>query len=457
MARLREARAAERRTTTSGALVLSLSALTALVGCASGAEGPNGLGGGSRGSNDAGTTTSANVGGGFANSTTSIGGSTSSVTTSGGVGGASVTSASSTPASSSSTPASSSSSGSGGGGEAETILTFYAEGNASAAAYDNLAQMTGFSNPYSEMTTQPVGLAFRGTGLGIAAIRSEPTGELRYAFYNGSWSPGFGASMLPVQPSPVVTINGGPSLAGSSAKIHAAYQGSDLKFYYAEHDGSWTATHEAIAFNNAQSTGPVPPAITTLADVPIVAFIGVDGDLYDQTRTGGVWQASHPHGVAGHGASITPAIVALTQGPELAVVYVDAAADALMSSVRTAGTWSAPAPIAGAASTDALALAPLAAGGAVLAYRGTDSHLYTTLLSAGSPPSWSTPVAGAAGVDPVLESPPAVATGAAGADAELIYLDDTYIVSASRMNGGVWSQPQEAGAASYHLAIATGH
>jgi hypothetical protein len=333
-----------------------------------------------------------------------------------------------------------------------------AEGNDVAASTDDLTTMTGFSNPYDETTSSPIGAAFTGSGLGVVVIRSQPTSELRFATWNGAWIPGFGATMLPVQGSPTLVINGGPSLAGGSTNASCAYQGTDMKFYYAEEFvGSWFPTNEAITAGTAQSTGPVPPAITTLADVPVIAFIGTDGDLYDQARTGGTWQASHPHGVAGHGASVTPAIVALTQGPELLIVYTDSAADGLMYTLRTSGTWSTPAAIAGASSADQVSLAPLTAGGAVLSYQGTDGLLYTTLLSASAPYTWSAPVAGVMGASPMLESPPAVATGAAGAEAELLYLDTTFTLYSARMTGGAWGAAALSGAAQYRLAVATGH
>ena len=59
----------------------------------------------------------------------------------------------------------------------------------------------------------------------------------------------------------------------------------------------------------------------------------------------------------------------------------------------------------------------MTAGGAVLSWMGTDSHLYTSVLSAGAPYTWTTPAKGVMGADPVLVSPPVVATGATGAQA----------------------------------------
>jgi hypothetical protein len=342
---------------------------------------------------------------------------------------------------------------------ARYILFASATGNTVNVTSEDLSAMTfGFETPYQDVASSAIGLASVGDGTAVLVIRDDAMGELRYAHWNGAWSPGFNTPMLPVQPG--LVIAGGPSIAGSSSRAHVAYQGTDTHFYYAEEStGSWAPTNEAITSAGSPSTGPVPPAIATLADVPIIAFIGSDGDLYDQSRVGGAWQAAASHGVANQGASITPAIVSLTTGAELLVVYTDSAAHGLMFTVRTAGAWSAPTPIAGTASNDRISLAPLAAGGAVLSYRGTDQHLYTTILSATAPYTWSAPVIGVMGADPLLQSSPSVATGGIGAEAELLYLDATsFILYSVRMNNGAWGVPVASfGSATYSIAVATGN
>ena len=328
--------------------------------------------------------------------------------------------------------------------------------------------MGGLAVPWADFSSDPVGMAFTGNGACVAVVRSQVTvdggtmGELRFARWSGGWSPGFGGALFPVQSSPTLYITGGPSVAGSSTRAHAAFLGTDLELYYAEYfNGSWFPTSEPITAGATQSAGPVPPAIATLADTPVIAFIGTDGNLHDQTRSCGTWQASNPHGVAGHGASVTPAIIALTQGAELLIVYTDNAASGLMYTIRSAGTWSAPAPIPGATSASQVSLAPLTAGGAVLSYLGTEApngHLYTTVLSASAPFTWTAPAKGVMGADPVLVAAPAVATGATGAQAELLYLESpSYLLYSARMTGGAWGAPVMAGSASYRPALATGN
>ena len=335
-------------------------------------------------------------------------------------------------------------------------------------SYNESTMMGGNAVPWGDFSSDPIGMAFTGNGACVAVARVQVkmdagnVGELRFAQWVGGWSPGFGGSLTPVQQAPPLYINGGPSVAGSSTRAHSAFQGTDMKLYYAEYfNGSWFPTSEPITAGAAQSAGPVPPAITILADTPIVAFIGTDGDLHDQTRKCGTWQPSNPHGVAGHGASVAPAIVTLTQGAELLIVYTDSAANALMYTVRTAGTWSTPAAIPGATSASQVSLAPLTAGGAVLSYLGTETpngHLYTTVMSAGAPFTWTAPVVGVMGSDPALVSTPVVATGATGAQAELLYLESpSYILYSARMTNGAWGPRVMQGSASYYLGMATGN
>jgi hypothetical protein len=315
------------------------------------------------------------------------------------------------------------------------------------------------------MTTDSMGMAFTGEGQAVAVLRSSlvpdggASGELHFTTWSGSWAPGFGGPWHPVQAG--LLINGGPSIAGSALRAHCAFQGTDMKYYYAElFNNAWSPTDQAITAGGVESAGPAPPAIVTLANNPIIAYVGNEGDLHDQELMGTTWQPQHAHGVTG-AAATTPAIVAPTSGPELLVVYTTAAAGNLMFTARTAGTWSAAAMIPGASSLDHVGLAPLAGGGAVLVWKGTDSLLYTSLFSAGPPATWSLPVMIPLSTTmcggPTLQIAPAVATGATGAQAELLYLDSCFEVWSSRMMGGAWGTPAFAGSATYSLALATGN
>ncbi len=111
----------------------------------------------------------------------------------------------------------------------------------------------------------------------------------------------------------------------------------------------------------------------------------------------------------------------------------------VQSSYRVAGAWMGYMPINGVLSSNELALAPLATSGVVLAYRGTDGNLYTTLYTVGSA-SWSTPAAPFASPTSIL-GPPAVAVGIGTAAAEMAYLDATGAVWHTRLIAGMWTTP----------------
>jgi hypothetical protein len=326
-------------------------------------------------------------------------------------------------------------------------------------SYNVPSMMSGLATPFGEDTTDAIGLAFAGNGVAVAVMRSMglpdagTAGELHYARWNGSWTPGFGGVWPAVQPG--LKINGGPSIAGSTLRAHCAFQGVDNHFYYAEFfNNAWSPTDEPVAVAGVPSTGPAPPAITTLMDTPIIVYVTSTGDISDQTRMGGTWQAPHAHGISG-AVSTTPAVAALAAGPELLVVYTRSSGQDLMFTTRTMGTWSAPALIPGASSGDQVSLAPLAAGGAVLVWRGTDGLLYTSIFTA--PASWTAPMAGIMGNVTDLQSPPVAATGASGAQAELLYLDTSFDLWSARMTNDAWGPPSMLGSASFRLAVATGN
>jgi hypothetical protein len=430
------------------------------ITCANGSALPPGSGGSGGTGGETSTSTSAGgLGGGTSSSSTSSVSAGASGT--GGAGGS--TSTASGTSSSTGTSSSSGSGGSGGGGgaggggpaPATKIFSVYGGGSAVIANVYDVIQASAFSTPYNDPSDDAIGVALIGDGTVIAMARAKNSGELRYARWNGTWAPAFGSQLLPVQIGLLIT--GGPSAAGSSNKGHVAYQGTDMKFYYAaEQGGLWNPTQEPITAAAQQSTGPVPPAIAMSGADPLVAFVGADGDVYDQIRAGGVWQAAQSHGVAGQAASVTPALTPLLAGPELLLVFTQTGTSALEFSLRSAGVWSAPAPIAGAVSDDPVSIAALTAGGALLAYRGKDGHIYTALLSSGAQPSWSAPVMGVGGSNPTLVAPPAVATGAKGAQAELLYIDSNFTLDSSRLVGGVWSAPAFAGSASGRIGMVTG-
>jgi len=347
--------------------------------------------------------------------------------------------------------------GSGGGatGTAKKILTVFGSGSVVIANQVDPVTGASISTPWQDQTEDAIGLAADDSGTAVGLLRSKTTGELRYAFYgDGAWTPG--ASGTPTTLEPGLTSASGPSVAADGATAHGAFRGKDGKYYYARvQNKSWSSKAEAITAGGQQSSGPNPPAVAAIGMTPVIAFVGADGVFYDQSRSGGAWSPATAHPFAGKAASVTPAIAALDAGPELVAVFVEAGANGLYWLARKAGTWTAPTPITGAASTESPSLAPLPGGGAILAYRGTDQRLYTARLATGDAPTWTAPSAGAGGASPFLSGAPAVAKGAIGAEAELVYVDNLSSVYSSRLVNGAWSAPKFAGSASGRVAITT--
>ena len=143
--------------------------------------------------------------------------------------------------------------------------------------------------------------------------------------------------------------------------------------------------------------GPVPATIAARGADATVAFIDGEGSVNHAprraTRGFGVWQARSDPGGLGN-FNMSPVIVQLNAGPELMMAYVacgdvgcTTGAAQIMFMTRTGGVWTTPAAIANCLTNDRVALAPLPSGGAILAFRGTDTNLYWSVYSGGT---WST-------------------------------------------------------------------
>jgi len=117
------------------------------------------------------------------------------------------------------------------------------------------------------------------------------------------------------------------------------------------------------------------------------------------------------------------------------------------------GVWSGATAIPNAAADEIVSLAALPGSGAVLAWRSSDSILHTAVYDPGEVPPWSEPT----GLSAItIVGPPAVASGALGARAELMFVDSTYIVQSSRLVDGAWTAPAFTGTSGERIAIATG-
>jgi hypothetical protein len=428
-------------------------ATSAPVACDMGSQSARAGSGGSGGT--AGAPAASSVASSASGSGGSVGSTTASTTNA--TSSTTTTAASSSGAGSSTSSTASSSSS--GYMPPSTILTMVGSANFTTGTSKNAATMMGASTQWTDISSSlpPVGLAFMGNGSAVAVMGAKVTtdagsaAELRYATWNGSWTPGSGQPLQPVQSMPPLHLANSTtqslSIAGSSTRAHLAYEGSDAALYYAEYsNGVWAPTNEPIP-NNANTLSGA--SITTFNDTPIVAFKTVGGQVCDVARTNGVWGAANVHtDTQDVGDS---AITSLAQGAELLIVYVDNGAGAVKFTVRTNGTWSSPAAIMGLYYEAGFVLAPLAAGGAVLVSADAGGHMVTSVMSASAPFIWSTPV-----TSTMVIAGAAVASGAQGADAELLFISGGTLYSA-RMTSGTWGTPSVAGSPIGKLAIATGN
>ena len=90
----------------------------------------------------------------------------------------------------------------------------------------------------------------------------------------------------------------------------------------------------------------------------------------------------------------------------------------------------------------------------MIAYRGTDSKLYTALFTG---TAWSVPAA-AFSPNVTVNATPTVARGIGGATAEMAYLDTSGALWHTRYIGAAWSAAKQVGTATgfAHVAIGSG-
>ena len=293
----------------------------------------------------------------------------------------------------------------------------------------------------SSTTDRAPGIAITGASSAIGVIRNTTFGnEVGYT----TWAPGSFQAFTSI--ANAVTTQAAPSIAASGSRADVVFLGDNNKHYFAAHTATWSPTAEPIGGVALQSIGPSPAAVTSIGSDTLVAFAGGNGDLYDQTRTGGAWLAASAHNV-GATVALTPAIVALTTGPTLMIAYARSTDSRILFTTRTGNVWTTPALIeANSFTNDPVALAALPGGEAVLAFRGLDQKIYFSRYKPGGSPVWSLPGPLAPGV--TSPSRPALAAGVGGFDAEAGFINaaDGKAYHA-RLTGLTWSVPVVVGGA----------
>ncbi|MEO7109607.1 MAG: hypothetical protein ABI183_04130 [Polyangiaceae bacterium] len=119
---------------------------------------------------------------------------------------------------------------------------------------------------------------------------------------------------------------------------------------------------------------------------------------------------------------------------ELMLVFTRKTDFKLMSMTRTGGVWSTPTEINTTAfATEPFQVTAIAGGGAIIAWRGSDTHGYVTVYNG---TNWSTPNA----IAPfAINSSPAVSVGNCGSVAVAAYAKSAGNVEMVRYDGSSWA------------------
>jgi hypothetical protein len=337
--------------------------------------------------------------------------------------------------------------GNGGGPVDDATLLFVAGGGDDLFAGELYPQQGWDTATLAEATSFAPGVALLGADEGLAVVRGDAGGALRWA----SWSPGSWSAFAAV--GPAITAQAGPALAGAPGAAHATFHGDNFKHYYGSFAASWSPDDEAIG--SPQSFGPSPASIVVDGADVIVAYAGDNGDVYLQTRSGGVWGAGVGLSL-GNVASSRPALATLSGGMDLMVVFARKSDAQLVWTAKSGNSWTVAAEIEQGFATAPPALLGLPNGDAVVAYRGLNGGVYTAYFDASASPPWSVP-SPLASPNFVTPSAPALAAGIGGKDAELLFIDDASgAVTHSRLVNTSWSAPAAVGGIDLtHVAAAS--
>lgn len=294
------------------------------------------------------------------------------------------------------------------------------------------------------------------TGVGLGLLHGTSS-AVEYTAWNGAtWS-----SLAQLNSD---TTQGRPTVAASGSSAFAVYWGTDYKYYLESYAaGAWSSAPVGVFPPGvaAQPCGPSPGVLTPLGASVSLLFVngscsGTVNHLYDSDLVSGAWLASQDLSIdPSYSPTQRPALVAPMSGPELLTVFIEEGGTQLLSATRTGGTWSVPAAITNALTSVPVALAPLAGGGVLLAFQGTDTNLYTATYSAGS---WSSPAAPFS-TSVSIATTPALATGIGTAAAEMVYVSAAGALFHTRLTGTTWSMATAvaSGTTTFaHVAIASG-
>jgi hypothetical protein len=262
-----------------------------------------------------------------------------------------------------------------------------------------------------------------------------------------AWSPPVAVPALASGTTPAVE-SGAAGLAALGANAELVYRGSNTDFYHGIYSGGvWGPANDPVmASGKPQDTGPSAPSVAVVGSTLYAAYDGGDQGLYVESWTAaGGWAGAVPIGGAGT-SGVPPTLIALTSGAaDLLLVFEVQTTNDLFSVTHTPGSgggiWSAPVAVDVTANTaNAVSLAPLSGGGAVMVYLGAlNSFPYFSIYDPSGATPWTVP----ASVYPsslALASAPTVAAGVCNFDA-IAALTEPAGVEIVSLKSGVWGTP----------------
>lgn len=237
----------------------------------------------------------------------------------------------------------------------------------------------------------------------------------------------------------------GPALTVAGAQAHVIYAGTDNKYYHGTYTNAWdTAVDPVGGAGGSQSFGPTQMAALGASTKLVVAQTGGDERIYTQER-GANWETAAALGMPADLSEnvIAPTLINLDAGgTKRLLVYARKTDFKVMASVYDMGAWGAPVSIhANAFAKTPMTAVALAGGGALVAWRGDDTKAYYAVYDplAGTP--WGAPQPFFPAANPALESQPALAAGACGADAVAAFAEVGGGIKVTRRVGGAWQAP----------------
>jgi hypothetical protein len=261
---------------------------------------------------------------------------------------------------------------------------------------------------------------------GVGVVLQHTSNIFQYTIWNPNtqlWS-----SFASIQDgeTPLTTI--AVAISSSEFAAHLVYRSSNglnPNNYISFNDGSWSPPVIVANAISNQLSGDI--GALSSEDVGL-AFASSKNIQYIE-RTGSGWPsfANDIDTTTSMGnITISPSLVVLENaGADLMVVFV-ASDGKIYSRRRISNTWSPTLQIGSGTTTHRVAIAPLANNRAVVAFRGSDGKLYTSVHNGASPGTWSVPAPLSGGAGILINDAPALAPGVGvspnGAIAELAYI-----------------------------------